>query len=161
MKDLNLPKSVSDVLLEKAIGLKEKLIESKNEKAHVESKIEDMRMKLDDLQSLIKTAIPEKPTDRDSIKNPSAVALGRLGGLKGGKARAESLTKEQRSEAAKKAANARWKKEPTYEDPQFKMRSFNCLKLVGLLSHEKTLVEQLNRLKTQLSAIRLLIKNKR
>jgi hypothetical protein len=44
-------------------------------------------------------------------KNPAAVALGRLGGLKGGKARKESLTPEQRKEIAKKAANARWKKD--------------------------------------------------
>lgn len=42
-------------------------------------------------------------------KNPAAVALGRLGGLKGGKARAASLSKKQRSEIAKKAAKARWK----------------------------------------------------
>jgi len=44
----------------------------------------------------------------ESGKNPAAVALGRLGGLKGGKARAEKLTKEQRSEIARKAAQARW-----------------------------------------------------
>jgi len=43
-------------------------------------------------------------------KNPAAVALGRLGGKKGGKARAATLTKEQRSEIARKAARARWKK---------------------------------------------------
>ncbi len=43
-------------------------------------------------------------------KNPAAVALGRLGGLKGGKARAKKLTAKQRSEIAKKAAQARWKK---------------------------------------------------
>lgn len=42
-------------------------------------------------------------------KNAAAVALGRLGGLKGGKARAESLTPKKRSEIAKKAAAARWK----------------------------------------------------
>jgi hypothetical protein len=42
-------------------------------------------------------------------KNPAAVALGRKGGLKGGKARAERMTPEQRSEAAKRAAQARWK----------------------------------------------------
>jgi hypothetical protein len=41
-------------------------------------------------------------------KNPAAVALGRLGGLKGGKARAEKLTPRQRSMAARKAAKARW-----------------------------------------------------
>lgn len=42
-------------------------------------------------------------------KNPAAVALGRLGGAKGGPARAASLTPEKRSEIAKKAAAARWK----------------------------------------------------
>ena len=50
---------------------------------------------------------PEPPVDEE--KNPSAVALGRLGGLKGGRARAESLTKAQRSAIAKKAAKSRWK----------------------------------------------------
>jgi len=43
-------------------------------------------------------------------KNPAAVALGRLGGLKGGKARAKKLTAEQRSAIAKKAAKKRWGK---------------------------------------------------
>ena len=43
-----------------------------------------------------------------SGKNPAAVALGRLGGLVGGKARAESLTAKKRSAIAKKAAAARW-----------------------------------------------------
>lgn len=43
-------------------------------------------------------------------KNPAAVALGRLGGLKGGKARAASLSKKDRSAIAKKAAKARWGK---------------------------------------------------
>jgi hypothetical protein len=41
-------------------------------------------------------------------KDPAAVALGRRGGLKGGKARAASLTPEQRSEIARKAAAKRW-----------------------------------------------------
>jgi hypothetical protein len=41
-------------------------------------------------------------------KNPAAVILGRLGGLKGGKARAAKLTKAQRSEIARKAARKRW-----------------------------------------------------
>lgn len=44
-------------------------------------------------------------------KDPAAVALGRKGGLKGGKARAESLTPEQRKAIAKKAAETRWKKD--------------------------------------------------
>ena len=41
-------------------------------------------------------------------KNPAAVALGRLGGLKGGKARAEKLSAKKMSEIARKAANKRW-----------------------------------------------------
>ena len=44
------------------------------------------------------------------IKNPAAVALGRLGGLKGGKARAEKLSAKKRKEIAKKAAETRWRK---------------------------------------------------
>ena len=43
-------------------------------------------------------------------KNPAAVALGRKGGLKGGRARAARLTPEQRSQSAKKAVTARWAK---------------------------------------------------
>lgn len=46
----------------------------------------------------------------DDGKDPAAVSLGRRGGLKGGKARAESLSPERRAEIAKKAAEARWKK---------------------------------------------------
>lgn len=41
-------------------------------------------------------------------KNKAAQALGKLGGLKGGKARAAKLTPEQRSAIAKKGADARW-----------------------------------------------------
>jgi hypothetical protein len=43
-----------------------------------------------------------------SEKNPAAVALGRRGGLKGGKARAKALSPEQRKQSAQDAANARW-----------------------------------------------------
>jgi hypothetical protein len=50
------------------------------------------------------------PFDPNAGKDPAAVALGRKGGLKGGKARAEKMTPEQRSEAARKAAEARWKR---------------------------------------------------
>ncbi len=46
----------------------------------------------------------------DSTKNAAAVQLGRLGGLKGGTARAKSLTPERRAEIAKKAAAKRWNK---------------------------------------------------
>lgn len=44
----------------------------------------------------------------ENNKNPHAVALGRLGGLKGGKARAKALTAKRRSEIARKAAKKRW-----------------------------------------------------
>jgi len=44
----------------------------------------------------------------ESGKNPAAVALGRLGGLKGGAARAASLSPKKRSQIAAKAAKARW-----------------------------------------------------
>jgi len=43
-------------------------------------------------------------------KNPAAVALGRLGGLKGGKARAANLSAKKRKEIAKKTAMSRWSK---------------------------------------------------
>jgi hypothetical protein len=60
----------------------------------------------------------DAPSDRkrgdseagDSDKNPAAVALGRIGGLKGGKARASALSSERRREIAQLAAAARWKK---------------------------------------------------
>lgn len=51
------------------------------------------------------------PVDEDDGKNPHAVALGRLGGLKGGKARAAKLSPERRKEIARKAIAARWAKE--------------------------------------------------
>ena len=46
----------------------------------------------------------------DPSKNPNAVALGRLGGLKGGAARAASLSPRKRSQIAAKAAKTRWGK---------------------------------------------------
>jgi hypothetical protein len=49
-------------------------------------------------------------------KNKAAQELGRLGGLKGGKARAEKLAPEQRSEIARKAARARWEKKRREEE---------------------------------------------
>ncbi len=51
-----------------------------------------------------KNPIKETPSD----KNPHAVALGRLGGLKGGPARAKKLSERKRSEIARKAAKVRW-----------------------------------------------------
>jgi hypothetical protein len=73
------------------------------------------RKRPSDVNELAKRLVDEvtgeaPPFDPDAGKDPAAVALGRKGGLKGGKARAAKLTPEQRSEAAKKAAAARWKK---------------------------------------------------
>ena len=53
------------------------------------------------------TTFEEEPKPE---KNPAAVALGWLGGTKGGKARAAKVTKKRRSEIAKKVAKARWMK---------------------------------------------------
>jgi hypothetical protein len=51
---------------------------------------------------------PQAKEENGPAKDPAAVALGRKGGLKGGKARAARMTKKQRSEAARRAARARW-----------------------------------------------------
>jgi hypothetical protein len=59
--------------------------------------------------ALVHDATSEEPEpDPYKGKNPAAVELGRLGGKKGGKARAAKLTPKQRTAAAKKAAQARW-----------------------------------------------------
>ncbi len=52
----------------------------------------------------------KESSEPPSAKNPAAVELGRLGGLKGGPARAKKLTKDKRVEIARKAAEARWKR---------------------------------------------------
>jgi hypothetical protein len=61
---------------------------------------------------VLQEAIGEAPKtpDPNAGKDPAAVALGRKGGLKGGKARAASMTPAQRKTAARKAAAARWGK---------------------------------------------------
>lgn len=65
-------------------------------------------------KSIVDIATDETPADEvdvtpeDEGKNPAAVALGRLGGLKGGAARAKALSKKKRAEIAKRAAKARW-----------------------------------------------------
>jgi hypothetical protein len=53
---------------------------------------------------------PEELQTLAKEKNPAAVALGRLGGLKGGPARAKTLKPKRRKEIAKEAAKARWSK---------------------------------------------------
>jgi hypothetical protein len=57
------------------------------------------------------TVTPETPSPSAPApsKNSAAVALGRLGGLKGGPARAKSLSDDRKKEIAKKGASARWK----------------------------------------------------
>jgi hypothetical protein len=67
-------------------------------------------------RNVVEQAIGEKldgspPEDPNAGKNPHAVALGRMGGAKGGKARAEALSPRKRKQIAKKAAEARWKRE--------------------------------------------------
>ena len=58
------------------------------------------------------TSFQRDPAKKKSppAKNPAAVALGRLGGLKGGKARMAKLSAKRRTEIAKKAARSRWAK---------------------------------------------------
>jgi hypothetical protein len=59
---------------------------------------------------VVKIATRQAPeVDPDEGKNPAAIELGRLGGLKGGKARARK-SNDERSASAKKAALARWEK---------------------------------------------------
>jgi len=61
---------------------------------------------------VVQRAIGVVPRDEpaDTGKNPHAVALGKLGGAKGGKARAQALSAKKRSAIAKKAAVARWQR---------------------------------------------------
>jgi hypothetical protein len=75
------------------------------------------RKKSVDVNRLAKSIVDQATLDEqlqqkaiEEGKNPAAVLLGRLGGLKGGKARAASLSAEQRSDIAKKAARVRWRK---------------------------------------------------
>lgn len=69
-----------------------------------------------DVNELAKRLVEEatgeaEPTDPPPPKNPAAVELGRRGGLKGGRVRAERMTPEERSEAARRAALSRWRAE--------------------------------------------------
>jgi hypothetical protein len=57
---------------------------------------------------VLDTVVPDAEPPKAPEKNPAAVALGRLGGLKGGKARAAKLSAEERKKIAKAAAVKRW-----------------------------------------------------
>lgn len=62
------------------------------------------------------TGDDEPKAEEKPEKNPAAVALGRLGGKKGGPARAKKLSKKKRSDIAKKAAKARWSDSSTKQN---------------------------------------------
>ena len=67
--------------------------------------------KQDEDVNTLAASIVEQATEGPSPeKNPAAVALGKLGGLKGGKARATKLSPKRRKEIARKAALVRWRK---------------------------------------------------
>ncbi len=68
-----------------------------------------MRKDLNQIAANITALTTGTKVKEEAAKNPAAVALGRLGGLKGGRSRADALTAQQRSEIAKNAAAARWK----------------------------------------------------
>jgi len=65
-----------------------------------------------DLNELAVSIVEQATATEIKEKNPAAVELGRLGGLKGGKARAAKLSQERKQEIARKAALTRWAKRP-------------------------------------------------
>lgn len=69
-----------------------------------------MRKDLNQIAANIVALTTGTKVKEEVAKNPAAVALGRLGGLKGGKARAASMSAAKRKEIAKKAAMKRWDK---------------------------------------------------
>ena len=68
------------------------------------------KKKSQDINILAASIVKEATGESLPEKNPAAVALGRLGGLKGGKARAEKLSAKKRKAIAVKAAKTRWAK---------------------------------------------------
>jgi hypothetical protein len=62
------------------------------------------------LRTMVNRSSKKTNPRKTSIKNPAAVKLGRLGGLKGGKARAARLTPEERQQIARAGARQRWSK---------------------------------------------------
>ena len=62
-------------------------------------------------RSIVDEVASDSPVPAESEKDPAAVELGRRGGLKGGNARAAKMTPEERAESARKAAQARWRKQ--------------------------------------------------
>lgn len=68
------------------------------------------KKRLTDINLIASHNVAEVTAKPKPEKNPAAVALGRLGGLKGGKARAEKLSAKKRKEIAQKASMTRWAK---------------------------------------------------
>lgn len=65
---------------------------------------------------IMQETVGETPKSEGNEKNPAAVELGRLGGLKGGKARAARLSADERTTIARNAAKARWQAEKDGKD---------------------------------------------
>jgi hypothetical protein len=70
----------------------------------------EKRKRTPDVNVMAADVVAKATDEARIVKNPAAVELGRLGGLKGGKARAAKLTPAQRREIARKASMARWRK---------------------------------------------------
>ena len=89
-----------------------------------------------------------KRSSRKNSPNRAAVALGRLGGLKGGKARALKLLPEERSEIARKGARARWAKEkhPRFVPDDFEIQKARFQKIgrSTLARYENRFVASMN-----------------
>lgn len=79
---------------------------------HIRMAKRKKRLDVNEIAAEVVRFATEQPKDSQP-KNPAAQALGRLGGKKGGKARAEKLTPEARRAIALKAAKARWKHPPS------------------------------------------------
>jgi len=83
------------------------------------AKRQKKRADLNELAKSIVDQVTDEELQKKALeegKNPAAVILGRLGGLKGGKARAQKLSPERRAEIARKAANERWKQQGQIEE---------------------------------------------
>jgi hypothetical protein len=74
-------------------------------RSSIDRRVKDVNQLAMEIVSLVTAETEIEPLPE---KNPAAVMLGRLGGLKGGKARAEKLSAQERSDIAKKAAQTRW-----------------------------------------------------
>jgi hypothetical protein len=62
-------------------------------------------------KAIVDLATGRATPEPERVKDPAAIARGHLGGIIGGKRRAANMTAEQRSESARRAAQARWERE--------------------------------------------------